>query len=75
MERTRQAPQARDDERRRILLDLQARALQHGVQVVLPDNDDALQLRDLTPGYESDLDSPVSSAEYWPTWRIDHFND
>jgi hypothetical protein len=50
------------------------RALQLGVQAVLPANDDALELRDLTP--ESDLDSPLSSAEYWATsWGINHFND
>ena len=72
MERNR-AAQEREDAYRRILSDLQDSARQLGVQAVLPDDSDPLESIDPTP--ESDLDFPISSAEYWATWRIDHFND
>jgi hypothetical protein len=67
------AAREREDARLRILSDLQDSARQLGVQAVLPDVNDPLESSDPTP--ESDLNFPISSAEYWATWRIDHFND
>jgi hypothetical protein len=65
--------QEREDERRRILSELQARALQLGVQAVLPDDDDALESPDPTP--ESDLEFPMTSDEWHSTWRIEFLDE
>ena len=71
-ERMRQA-QEREDERCCILSELQARALQLGIQAVLLDDDDALESPDPTP--ESDLEFPMTSDKWHTTWRIQLLDD
>jgi hypothetical protein len=63
---------AHQEPRRRIIsaLEDQARLLPHTVAVI-PEDNDPLESMDPTP--ESDLDFPVSRADWYATYHFEHF--
>ena len=71
-----QAERERVEERRRLQSNLEATARLLTVQdpahvlvhAVMPDSNDPLE--EMDPRLEDELDFPVSSEEFWATWRI-----